>query len=261
MKQSVIIRLCFAFLAIAQASFGEPPKGAPQYQVTETEIQLPGVTISRVTSEIRLDAVACLESGILEYVVCRPNTFEHEAIFTTTAKPELVHAALLLIGVEPNPQRHGLAELWFEKTLKQTPSRVKVEVEWKEKGKVKRVPLVSLLRKREEDEAGDGESKSLKIDDAWVFAGSFIHQNPETGEREYAGNRSGILVGIWPNPSTVIQYGISEGNPYEGKNLGMEIREDRVPSKGTRVKLIFSRFAKTGKAVKENPTSEQKESK
>jgi hypothetical protein len=254
----------FAFWAIAQASFGEPDqKKAPQYKVTETEIQLPGVTISRVTSEIRLDAVACLESGILEYVVCKPNTFEHEAIFTTTAKPELVHAALLLIGVEANPQRPGLAELWFEKALKQESSRVSVEVEWKEKGKLKRVPLASLLRKREEVEPGidPEEKKNLKVEEAWVFAGSFIHQNPETGEREYAGNQSGILVGIWPNPSTVIQYGISEGNPYEGKNLGMEIREDRVPKIGTKVKLVFSRFTQAAEKSKETTKSKLKKSK
>lgn len=229
-------------MVMAPCLRGEPEANIPpQYRVTETEIQLPGVTISRVTSEIRLEAVACLESGILEYVVCRPNTFEHEAIFTTTAKPELVHAALLLIGVEPNPQRHGLAELWFEKALKHEPSRVKVEVEWKESGEITRVPMTSLLRKRRNLE---GSNENSKVKDAWVFAGSFIHQNPETGEREYAGNRSGILVGIWPNPSTVIQYGVAEGNPYEGKSLGVEIREDRVPKKGTKVSLVLSRFSK-----------------
>lgn len=229
----------------------------PPYKVTETEIQLPGVTISRVTSEIRLDAVACLDSGILEYVVCKPDTFEHEAIFTTTAKPELVHAALLLIGVEAFAQRHGLAGLWYEKALEQKASRVKVEVEWTEKDERKRVPLVSLLRSRKEP--GEGK-KTDAVADAWVFSGSFIHQNRETGERVYAANRSGILVGIWPNPTTVIQYGLAEGNPYEGKDLGIEIREDRVPKKGTRVQLVFSRFTSPDDRKEEaKPPSPEKE--
>ena len=71
--------------ATAMVAPGEPPSpvpgkaGAPPYTVTETEIKLPGVTISRATREVRIEATACLESGILEYVVCRPDTFEHEA--------------------------------------------------------------------------------------------------------------------------------------------------------------------------------------
>ena len=230
--------------AVSQDTPESKSPAVPQYEVTEDEIQLPGVTISRVTSEVRIEAEACLESGLLEYVVCRPGTFEHEAIFTTEAKPELVHAALLLTGLQVNPQRPGLAELWFETALKREASRVKVEVEWTVDEKVKRVPLVSLLQKRVEpgEEEPDGKKrKDSSVKEAWVFAGSFIHQNPETGERIYAANRSGILVGIWPNPTTVIQYGIAEGNPYEGKNLGMAIREDQVPPKGTKVQLIFSK--------------------
>lgn len=231
----------------------------PPYKVTETEIQLPGVTISRVTSEIRLDAVVCLEAGILEYVVCRPGTFEHEAIFTTTAKPELLHAALLLIGVEPYPQRHGLAEFWYEKALEQKASRVKVEVEWTAEDGRKRVPLVSLLRSRRE--SGEQE-KTDAVVEGWVFSGSFIHQTPENGERVYAANRSGILIGIWPNPTVVIQYGLAEGNPYEGKDLGIEIREERMPKKGTQVQLVFSRFpsldAPSELGAKPSPSEKEK---
>ncbi len=37
----------------------------------------------------------------LEVVVCTPNTKEHESLLVTRAKPSEVHAALLLIGLEP----------------------------------------------------------------------------------------------------------------------------------------------------------------
>jgi len=247
MNRTLFLIVFGTFCATSMGGAVPEETKAPPYEVTKTEIKLPGVTISRVTSEVRVKAVACLESGILEYVVCRPDTFEHEAIFTTAAKPELVHAALLLIGLEPTPQKPGLAELWFEEAMKREASRLNIEVEWKEKDDVKRVTLASLLRRRGKVDGAEARKKKKEkvgaVENAWVFAGSFIRQNPETGERFYAANGGGVLVGIWPNPSTVIQFGISEGNPYDGKDLGMEIREDRVPKKGTGVELIFSKLA------------------
>lgn len=228
----------------------------PGFEATATEIKLPGVTIDRATREVRIDAEVCLQAGILEFVVVRPDTFEHEAIFTTTAKPELVHAALLLCGLKPTPQLRGMTELWAEKALKQKQSRVKIEVEWEEKGKKNRINLTSLLVDREgfeEDgaEPAKGEKKKeSKVQDAWIFAGSFLHVSQKTGKPFYAANSSGILVGIWPDPSTVIQYGISSGNPYEGERLGLEINEELVPKVGTKVKLVFSQYTPPAKEAK-----------
>ncbi len=212
---------------------------APPFTVTETEIRLPGITIERKTLEVRIDATVCLDAGILEFVVCKPNTFEHESIFTTEAKPELVHAALLLAGMKPTPLLPGMEALWWGKALRNEDSRVRIEVEWEEAGEKKRESLTSMLRSREGGEAVPGEEKAAK--DGWVFAGSFMQAAQDGGERIYAGNISGILVGIWPDPSTVIQYGITSGNPYEGDHKGLEINEKCVPKVGTKVKLVFSR--------------------
>lgn len=234
----------------AAATLGDADESDPTkpYTVTETEVKLPGVTVDRRTHEVRIEAAVCLDSGILEYVVCHPGTFEHEAIFTTEVKPELLHAALLLARLKPTPQRAGLTDLWWGKAMKQKNSRVKIEVEWEREGEPKRVNLTSMLRDREGSEGGDKETSATaqrqkKLQDAWVFAGSFMHTNKNTGARAYAANLSGILVGIWPDPSTVIQYGIPSGNPYEGKGLGIEINKENVPDVGTKVTLVFSRHA------------------
>lgn len=246
------MRMALALGSAATTALCEPAPANPLDGVTmtATEIRLPGVTIDRETREVRVDAVACLDTGILEYVVCKPNTFEHEAIFTTDAKPELVHAALLLAGLETTPQVRGLTGFWYEKAMKQPSSRVRIEVEWKKDGKLKRVPLSSMLRSRQGMPAtGGGGDPPAKVQDAWVFAGSFLQTHPQTGRKRYAANASGILVGIWPEPSTVIQYGLPNGNPYEGKDLGMEINEDTIPKLDTKVQLIFSRFT----PLEENP--------
>lgn len=232
-----------AFLWIYPAAHAEPENPAPEGKVTvtETEIKLPGVTVNRETLEARIAATVCLDQGLLEFVVCKPGTFEHESIFTTEAVPELLHAALLLAGLKPTPQVPGMEALWWDKALKQADSRLKIEVEWEEEGKMKRVNLTSMLRNRGEMEGGAEKAADGEVQDAWVFAGSFLLTDKESGERSYAANSGGILVGIWPDPSSVIQYGIANGNPYEGKAFGMEINPETVPAVGTKVDLVFSR--------------------
>jgi len=220
------------------------------FAMTDDEVKLPGVTVNRKTHEIRLDAKVCLSNGLLEYVVCKPGTFEHEAIFTTTAKPEIIHAALLLSGLKAAPLPPNFPVLWWEDAMKKKDSRVKLEVEWKEEETTKRVNLTKMLRNRSDDsEDPEGKKEEKKVEDAWIFSGSFIHLNQETDTRTYAANFSGIIVGIWPDRSTVIQYGIENSNPYEGKHLGIEIDESQVPKVGTKVTLILSKSESSLKKV------------
>lgn len=214
------------------------------------EIKFPELTINRKTREVRVDASVCLDSGILEYLICLPDTFEHEAIFMTKVKPEILHAALLLVGLKPTPLPPGLEQLWWEKALKVSDSRVRIEVEWEINGKVERANITSLVRSRagNDEEMWGGmpaeakeEEEPEEVSDSWVFTGSFVHTQ-KNGERVYAANFGGVVVGIWPNPSAVIQYGKENGNPYYGPNLGMEVNDEFVPEKGTKVKLVFSKY-------------------
>lgn len=244
--QSMMAVVCLYGSAWAEDEASEND-ASPPFTVTEGEIRFPGVTVDRESRQVKIDAEVCLEEGILEYVVCKPNTFEHEAIFTTEASPELVHAALLLAGLKPTPQRKGLDEIWFRNALKQDHSRVKIEVEWKDQGKLQRKSLTDLLRSRVDVEslpAGGGDVDA-EAREAWVFAGSFMDRKRENNEPFYAANLSGILVGIWPEMSAVIQYGIPSGNPYEGEHQGFEIDKDEVPALGTKVSLIFSLLDQT----------------
>lgn len=228
------------------------------FDVSKQIINMPGITIDRKAKEVSVDAEICLTAGILEYVVCKPDTFEHESIFTTKAKPELIHASLILLGMKEAPMLHGISELWAEKAMKQKESRVKIEVEWTEKGKKTRVNLTSLLRSRKNDMADINPNnqknkapvKEIPTKDAWIFAGSFLHKDKQTGKTFYAANSSGIIVGIWPDNSTVVQYGIINADPHKGRHNGYEIHEKRMPKNTTNVKLIFSHLKKTKKTAK-----------
>ena len=61
-----------------------------------------------------------------------------------------LHAVLLLCGLKPTPQLRGMTDLWIAKAMEQKESRVKIEVEWEEKGVKERVYLTFVLRSRDE---------------------------------------------------------------------------------------------------------------
>jgi len=218
--------------------------------ITAAEIQFPGLTIDRKTHEVRMDATVCLDSGILEYVVCLEGTFEHESIFVTEVKPEMLHIALLLAGLEPNPMPPGLEQLWWGMATEAEESRVRIDVEWEVNGTVERANITSMIRKNTDDDTGMvynnapnlQQDESGEVSDLWIFSGSLL-RTQENGKRLYAANYVGVVVGIWANPSAVIQYGKETRNPYRGTNQGMAVNENFVPELDTEVQLVFSKYA------------------
>jgi hypothetical protein len=232
-----------ASMACAQDKPAPPATAEPAQAPATQELKLPGVTIDREKKEVRVEAVACLETGILEFAVCKPGTFEHEALFTTTAKPELIHAALLLCGLRASPQTHSSPEIWWMEVEKKNQSRVQIHVEWEEESKKKRYSLHELMRSREAEGPpipGQQKVEVKEPQDSWIFCGSFIHTPENGGNKLYAANLSGVVVGIWPDPTALIQYGIPNENPYGDPGSGLEINEKTIPKTGTKVQMIFT---------------------
>ena len=194
-----------------------------------------GIEVDLKKHEVRMDAEVCLAEGILEFLICLPDTYEHETVFVTKCKPSLLHIALVLIGLEPS--RFALAGLgWLDTATKKDRSRVNIEVEFEESGKKARCKVSELLVSREHE---DGE-----VPDRWVFSGSIVVKHE--GKKVYAADHHGVIAGIIPG-SGVIQFAEKTGNPYRGEQEGLEADSETVPAKGTRVKLVFSPFHKPSK--------------
>jgi hypothetical protein len=194
--------------------------------------KVPGFKIDVKKKEVRMEAEICLTTGLLEYLVCLPQTFEHEAIFVTKSKPQILHAALLMIGREPT---HLMKEKfkWWEVIKKRPKSRLKIDVEWKDKkGKLQRIPLHKLLIDRGAKEDAKEEERYAK--DEWYFNGSFFIDG------KYAAIDDATVIAVQPMGSSVIQYGIDAGNPYSGDHIGFAINSKLCPKYGTKVDLIFS---------------------
>lgn len=178
---------------------------------------------------MRIDATVCLDEGILEYLVCRPGTFEHETVFTTRCQPAKLHVALLAIGLVPHPFRPEGFGWWA--TARQKPrSRVVIEVEWEHEGTTVRRPVGTFLTNRERP---DGVAATH-----WIFTGSAFFKHE--GKNHYAADHTGVTIGIIPEGCGVVQFGERAGIPYQGEDQGLEINTETVPRVGTKVKLIFT---------------------
>lgn len=194
-------------------------------------IVTPGLTIDVAAHEVRLEATVCLGRGILEYLLCRPGTFEHESLFTSICTPSHLHMALLVIGCDALPCMGD--DAWAATVLEHPSAQLRIEVAYEVQGIPTRHPLSAFLVNRERT---DG-----LVSDRWVFGGSlFVHQ---AGAEFYAADRTGAVIGLTPRGAAVIQYGQLLGNAYQGDDQGLAIAEQaECPhlTPGTAVHLIIT---------------------
>ena len=187
----------------------------------------PGITVDVKNHQVSMDAKVCLRRGILEYLVCKAQTFEHEAIFSTTVIGSHLHAALLLIGSEPSA---FVGEEWTVMVKEKKPTCLALSVEYHVDG--------ALVRKRMSEFLVHRERKDGIVPDHWMFTGSLFYENE--GKSYYFADTSGAVVGLSPIGGPVVQFGDTLGVPYQGENLGTEARGDAIPEIGTKVRIIFS---------------------
>ena len=223
---SVMFVVCLALLSMpcgdAMAAEEAPPS-------TSLAVLAEGLSVDAKNHQVRMDAVVCLRRGILEYLVCRAHTFEHESIFSTKCKSSQLHLALLVIGLEPFAYEFDLE--WPQRASAHTTSQITIEVEYTLDGVLMRQPLSAFVINR--------EHANRKIPDHWTFAGSAFYQHE--GKEYYAADSTGAVIGVTPVGASVIQFRGKLGIPYQGEDQGLEVNSENTPLAGTQVQLIFTR--------------------
>src|SRR6516162_3007777 len=95
------------------------------------------------TRRVLINAAVCRRTDLLEQFMCRTMTKEHEAIVAADADARHIHAALLVAGAEPGSPAK------FDEKGKFYPARgtkIKVYVEYEEKGKKVKVPAQQWVK-------------------------------------------------------------------------------------------------------------------
>lgn len=158
----------------------------------------PGVRVDIEQRAVEFDATVPIDCHnertpvvFLEVIACAPDTKEHEALALTRAKPSHIHAALLLIGLEPG--KPG-AWNWEGKQLTSMPPRGgRVNVYCVQQG-----ADGSRRRTRMEDWVINMRDHRTLAEhagqDGWVFSGSNIITRK--GESWYQADREGLIIGL-----------------------------------------------------------------
>ncbi len=187
----------------------------------------PHVRIDRAARFVEFDAKAAVDAHdpvsprvYLEVVCCTPDTREHEALVVTAARPAHIHAALLMLGLEPGAP--GLVDFRGPRVVGRPPTGagLTLEFHWRDAaGTARRATSEDWIVSIETDKPfapiplGGADAPVPGVwgeTGGWVFAGSrFVtRRDPVTGEpREvYDADGTGVVIGLTTFGSEMIAW-------------------------------------------------------
>lgn len=203
----------------------------------------PGIRVNHEAKTVEIDGVVPIDAHqfdrktgarlhiFLEVVLCPFDSKEHETLVATTARPSNIHAALLLLGLEP-----GKPGSWtFDeqtRTLKEIPPEgpaLDVTIVWTdEKGEVVELPAEQLV----ERVPGGGTLTTEGRESGWVFAGSAERQR--LGETYYAADAEGTAVGLATFGTETVAWR-SVYSPEDAVSKPQWAASSKLPARGTKV--------------------------
>lgn len=213
---------------------------APAQVVGPKEV-FPGVRLDMAARTVSFDATVPIDCHnektpvvFLETVACVPDTKEHESLLMTRVRPSHVHAALLMLGLEP-----GKVGVWNwdgPKLVAEPPTgpRVAVMFSYDAGGQVIQTTpgewVVNIRDQRTLAAHAAGEG--------WVFSGSSIVGRG--GQEWYHADREGSLIGLACFGSETISW-TRMFSPDSGVNEPVWIANSAaVPPYGTAVTVTIT---------------------
>ncbi|MFN0011550.1 MAG: YdjY domain-containing protein [Phycisphaerales bacterium] len=219
---------------------GEPPAARDIF---------PGVRVDLAAKVVEFDGVVPMDCHdpqtphvYLELLVCGPDSREHESLVMTRAKPSHIHAALLMLGLEPGAPGRFESRDGRAVAIAAAGPEVAVEFEYAGGDGKKVIARPAEWIKSAKDGRGfDGAGGTgvAKTPPVWVFSGSrFVKRpDPATGQHRevYDADGTGVVVGLHTFGSEVV--GLRQALSPDSARLEPEWIADtaRVPKMGTSV--------------------------
>lgn len=172
----------------------------------------------------------------LEVIVCTPDSKEHESLVVTPARPSHVHAALLMLGLQPGRPGHwtwdGDGRDAVLRGHDPTGDRVKVTLHWTDAaGEERSADPAEWIRHH-----GTGERPPAAT---FVFAGSRMLDRG-FGREMYDADGSGVLVGLATFGSEVVAWPTTF-SPDSGVDEPVWVADpNTTPALGTYVRVRFT---------------------
>jgi hypothetical protein len=184
--------------------------------------KMPHVQVDVNRKQVRVDCQMLGVETPLEFFCVLAGTNEHESVLRTPATPSHIHAALLMLGLEPGePVKYSeAAKKWF---APHGPP-LSISVEYEKDGKTVSLPAHRLMRSIED--------KKPQPAHAWIFAGSRVMP-----DGMYAADVTGYIVSVVNFDLSLID--IPELASNANETLEWQIDPEVAPSAGTRVTMVI----------------------
>lgn len=218
----------------------EEVPAAPPQEPTDGIVEMtPTLRMDMKNKQVVLDAEVVLTQGPLELLLCPKRTKEHEAILAADVAPRSFQLALLGVGAEPG------SPALFEPEYKPPRGQpIEIFVEWEEKGQMKRANARDWIRHPKDV----GGAEPLKAE--FIFAGSRFIRIPGEERARWLGD-DGDVVCVSNFPGSIIDVDMKSTNANEG--LLFEAWTERIPPKGTKVKVFFVPTKEMEKKTEKEP--------
>lgn len=197
----------------------DPPEEAPPVPAEYKPLNKAKTLFFEKTADdkrrIHLLAEVCLREGILEVLVCKNFTKEHESILHADVDGRELHLALIAAGAVS-----GSPVSYHPEYKAATGTRIKVSLTYREKGKVKTVPAGAWIKDKT-------TNKDLAHD--WVFAGSKLLKDPDKPDAvpAYTANHTGEYICLANFPDSILDLPVK--SPKDAAELIFEINSPRIP--------------------------------
>jgi hypothetical protein len=173
---------------------------------------------------VQVDAVVCLREGALEQLLTRKGAKEHEAILAADIDARDLHKALLLTGAEP-----GSPVTYLPKFKAPSGPKVKVFVQWEEKGKLRREPAQKWVQ---------NVTTKKELDSDWVFAGSrFVKNVLDESKPDYYLANDGDVICVANFESALLDLPFNSSKD-DAERTFVAFTE-RIPPRDTKVAIIL----------------------
>ena len=191
--------------------------------------------IDKESKTVIVGGVVFMQAGPLEMFICPGRTKKHESIVGSNALASEVHAGLLALGIEP-----GQPANWNEGYVPAWGPKIDIEMKWrdKESGEIKSMSAKEWIRNTDTKE---------KMKANFVFGGSVIFKDPDSGKNFYLGD-DGELVCLSNFSTATVD--ISVTSTQENMDLLFEVFPGKVPPIGTHVYAFITAGEIIGKSKK-----------
>jgi len=199
---------------------GQPPKR-----------RISPISLDPKNRNVGFDAEVCQREVMLEFLICRTSTKEHESIMKTDALPSHIHAGLLALGLtRGKPARWSTTREGVSRFGPPQGPELEITLKWTDKNGVKHTDLAGDWLK------GVGKGK-LPGPKNWIFVGSEM-----LPDNTYAADINGEVVSVSNFSASLIDVPFKSSKDAGEGNEAAEYSANTkaIPPVGTKVRVTIS---------------------